>query len=74
MIASYVTVKNPESEYAQFLSKKRAEEVATEFVRAGVEPRRVFTHPVLIPEPVLVDPLDDSADRYRQALEIIFYE
>jgi outer membrane protein OmpA-like peptidoglycan-associated protein len=70
VIASYCTSRNPDSQYANYLSKKRAEVVAQEFVRLGVEPRRVIIQPIVTKEPVLVDP-EDSADRYRQALELI---
>ena len=70
VIAAYVSTPNADSPYAQYLSKKRAQEIAVQFVRAGVEPRRVLTEALTLPEPVLVDP-DDHPDRYRQAIEII---
>lgn len=70
VIAVYVSAPNPDSNYAQYLSKRRAEEIALQFVRAGVEPRRVLTEALTLKDPVLVDP-DDHPDRYRQAIEII---
>ena len=70
VIAAYVSTPNPDSSYAQYLTKKRAEEIAVQFVRAGVEPRRVLTEALTMKDPVLVDP-DDHPDRYRQAIEII---
>lgn len=70
IVVAYVSTPNPDSTYAQYLSKKRAEEIAVQFVQAGVEPRRVMTEALLLAQPVLVDP-DDHPDRYRQAIEII---
>jgi len=70
VIASYMTAADRDSQYASFLGKKRAERIALEFVKAGVEPRRVYTRAVTIDKPVLIDP-DDSPSRYRQAIEII---
>ena len=70
VIASYVTSRSSDSEYANYLSTKRAEEIAIEFVRAGLEGRRVLIQGVTLPEPIVVDPYD-SPDRYRQAVEVI---
>lgn len=70
VISSYVTASDPDSVYADYLNRRRAEEIALQFVRAGVEPRRISTRAVTLPEPVMVDP-DDRPDRYRQAVEIV---
>ncbi|MCB0345748.1 MAG: hypothetical protein KDD66_11570 [Bdellovibrionales bacterium] len=70
VIASYVTARDEDSDYAAFLNRNRADEIATEFVRAGIEPRRIKTRSMTIPEPILIDP-HDSPQRYRQAIEII---
>lgn len=70
IIASYVTASDEASDYAKFLNRERSGEIATEFVRAGIEPRRIQTRSVTVPEPVLIDP-QDSPQRYRQAIEII---
>lgn len=56
--------------YAARQSEARAAELAREFIRAGIEPRRVLTQAITVPSPILIDPLD-SPDRYRQAIEII---
>jgi hypothetical protein len=70
VVAAYITTKDKDSAYAQFVTKRRAEEIALQFVRAGMEPRRVLTQGIAIPEPILIDP-QDSPSRYRQAIEII---
>jgi len=70
VVAAYVTTKDKESAYAQYVTKRRAQEIALQFVKAGMEPRRVLTQGIAVPEPILVDP-EDSPNRYRQAIEII---
>lgn len=70
VIASYVTANEPNSSYAAYLTERRAQNLATEFIRNGMEARRVFTQPLVLPDPILVDP-DDSPNRYRQAIEIV---
>lgn len=70
VIASYVTASSSDSAYGKHLGKRRAESIATEFLRAGIEARRVQVQGVILPEPILIDP-DDSPSRYRQAIEII---
>ncbi len=70
VIAAYLTTKDKDSVFAQYVTRKRAEEIALQFVQAGMEPRRVLTQGIALPEPVLLDP-DDSPSRYRQAIEII---
>lgn len=70
VIASYVTARSAESTYAEFISRKRAEELATEFIHQGVEPRRVLVQPRTLSGPILIDP-DDNPERYNQAIEIL---
>lgn len=70
IVAAYVTAADKDSTYAQYLTKRRAEEIALQFVKSGIEPRRVLTQGYTLMEPVLIDP-DDDPSRYRQAIEII---
>ena len=70
LVAAYATSRDKDSQYSQYLTKKRAEAVAVALVRAGIEPRRVLTQGLTLSEPILIDP-DDHRDRYRQAIEII---
>jgi outer membrane protein OmpA-like peptidoglycan-associated protein len=70
VIASYITSSDPNSSYGAHISKSRANAIALQFVRSGVEPRRVLTKAMTLAEPILVDP-DDNPGRYRQAIEII---
>lgn len=69
-IAAYTKTSDTESSYAQYLSKKRAEQIALEFVKAGVEPRRIVAQGIPVKEAILIDP-DDNPSRYNQAIEII---
>jgi len=69
IVAAYNT-SSSESKYAEFLTHNRAQSIANQFIRSGVEPRRVMTKGMIIEEPVLVDP-DDHPSRYKQAIEII---
>lgn len=70
LVAAYSTSTDPASTYAKYVTEKRAEAIALRFIDSGVEPRRVLTQAVTLPDPVLIDP-DDSAGRYRQAIEFI---
>jgi len=70
MVAAYITTDDMESTYAQYVTRKRAEEIALQFIKAGMEPRRIVAQGIAVSEPILVDP-DDSPSRYRQAIEII---
>ena len=70
VIASYSTSSSPDSQYSTFINKRRASSIARGFITSGVEPRRVFTKSITMPNPVLLDPYDDPF-RYRQAIEII---
>jgi hypothetical protein len=69
-VAAYNTASDPESAYAKYVTKKRAEAIAVTFIHSGFEPRRVVTQAMVISEPVLIDP-DDHPGRYRQAIELI---
>ena len=70
VVASYITSKDPDSVYAGFVTKRRADAIAKQFIHTGIEPRRVLTRAITLSEPIFVDP-DDSAGRYRQAIEFI---
>jgi outer membrane protein OmpA-like peptidoglycan-associated protein len=70
VVAVYAKSVSPESEYAQYITERRAKEFANQLVRAGVEPRRIQTRSVVVDAPVLLDPLDNPT-RYNQAIEII---
>jgi len=70
VIASYATSSDADSVYASYLTRRRSESIAKEFVRTGLEARRVFTKSRTLPEPILIDP-DDSTNRYQQSIEII---
>ena len=70
VIAAYSTANTLESTYAQHITDRRAKEIATQFIRAGIEPRRLLTQSVTLSEPIVVDP-NDSYGRYRQAIEIV---
>ena len=70
MVAAYITTEDLDSTYAQYVTRKRAEEIALQFIKAGMEPRRIVAQGIAVKEPILIDP-DDSPSRYRQAIEII---
>ena len=70
VIASYVMSNDKESTYSQYITERRAKELADVFVAQGIEPRRLSTQAVTVAEPVVLDP-DDSPDRYKQAIELI---
>ena len=68
-ITSYLTAKDPESGFADKLNERRAEEIAVQFVRGGVEPRRISIRALTLAAPLVIDP-EDSPARYRQSIEI----
>lgn len=70
VVATYAKASQPDSSFAQYLTEQRAKVFVNELVRAGVEPRRLETRPVVVDAPVLIDPLDNPS-RYNQAIEII---
>ncbi len=70
LVTSYMKSRDPESTYANYVSKQRAKRIATEFIRRGLEPRRVLTKAVIIQNPLVLDP-DDNPGRYNQAVEIV---
>ena len=71
VIACYAKSIDPESEFTQTLCERRSRDIADNLVRGGLEPRRLVTRSVIIDSPLLVDPLDQDAGRYNQAIEII---
>ena len=70
VIATYVKANDPHSPYAQHLAERRAQELGDQFVRAGMDPRRIETRPVVMGAPLVIDPADDP-ERYNQAVELI---
>ena len=70
VIASYVKAMNDKSEYAQHLAEKRSRAIFDQFVRIGLEPRRLEARAVIVSAPLLIDP-DDNPGRYNQAIELI---
>ncbi|MCC6933831.1 MAG: hypothetical protein IT292_11380 [Deltaproteobacteria bacterium] len=70
MIAVYSVASNPQSSYSEHLTRRRGEEIALVMVREGVEPRRIMTKQMTIPNALLIDPYD-NANRYKQAIEIV---
>ena len=70
VIAAYVKASDKKSEYAQHLAEKRSRAIFDEFVRLGIEPRRLQARAVIIDAPILIDP-DDNPGRYNQAIELI---
>lgn len=69
VVTSYIASKDSESDYAKYLSKRRAESIAVALVGAGLDPHRVLAKPVIIGNPLVIDP-EDSPNRYNQAIEI----
>lgn len=70
IVTAYATTSQPGNTYSQFLTEERAKEIATYLVRGGLQAKRVSYRAVTLQNPILIDP-DDSASRYRQAIEII---
>lgn len=70
VIASYAMSDDRNSAFAEHLSERRSQAIALEFVKQGIEPRRLQAQGVTVSEPVLIDP-QDSPGRYRQAVEFI---
>lgn len=68
-ITSYSTAKDGESSYAEKVNERRAEELAVQFIRGGIEPRRILVKAVTLNAPLVIDP-EDHPSRYRQSIEI----
>lgn len=73
IIASYVRSADKDSSYAVELASRRAESLGDEFVRQGIEARRIEPRAILIDEPLVIDPNDDPL-RYNQAIELILQD
>lgn len=71
VVASYVTAKENSPVYAAYLAKSRAEQIASNLVRFGINPRRLGIRPVTVKDPILVDSTDDET-KYAQAIELIY--
>ena len=61
------------SGYAEHLTERRSKAIADGLIRFGLDPRRVQTRPVVVDQPVLVDPNDDPM-RFAQAVELILMD
>ena len=70
VIASYAKSVDENSEFASYLTKRRAVVLGDAFVRYGIEPRRIETRPVVMTGPLVVIP-DQPPLRYAQAIELI---
>jgi len=70
VVASYAKSSSADSEFGRHLTERRSRAIGDQLVRAGIEPRRIVTRPVLVEEPILIDP-HDKISRYNQAIEII---
>ena len=56
--------------YAEALASRRASAIVNRMAKAGIEPRRLVAEGMLIPAPLVLDPVDDPF-RYNQAIEIL---
>lgn len=70
VVAAYAKASDDDSEFARHLAERRSRELCDQFVRAGIEPRRLETRAVVMNIPILIDPYD-RPDRYSQAIELI---
>lgn len=71
-VISYVVGHKKQNENTVFsydLTNKRALAIANQFIRSGIEGRRVLAIGKVVEKPVLVDPID-TPTRYAQAIEI----
>ena len=73
VVSVYSTAADSDSSYADYVTRRRSEELSTAFVSAGLEPRRIIARGVTLPEPILIDP-SDAPDRYKQAVEISYLD
>jgi len=73
VITSYVKSSDRAALYSRSLAQHRAREIFNQFVRAGVEPRRLVAKGVILEDAILVDP-EDVKDRYSQAIEIVLVD
>jgi outer membrane protein OmpA-like peptidoglycan-associated protein len=58
------------SSYAKHLSEKRALELANQFIRAGINPKRIEVFGKIVNEPIIELP-DEDPMRYAQAIEFV---
>jgi outer membrane protein OmpA-like peptidoglycan-associated protein len=68
VISSYITSIDESSSYAKKISDERAQEIALQLIKSGVEPRRIQTRGVVLTKPLL----DDGENApFRQAIEFL---
>ena len=69
-VAVYTKAADKSSEYAEYLSRRRAIAFGNELVNSGIESRRVETKAVIVDEPLVID-YEDRRGRYNQAIELV---
>jgi hypothetical protein len=69
-IVSYLSAAGGDSAFAERQNYQRAEQIAIQFIRGGIEPRRLSIQSATIDAPLVIDPEDHPA-RYRQAIEVV---
>ena len=73
LVATYVTSKGEDNQFALQVTKKRAEAIGQAFLEAGVDPRRVVAKGFPLDKPILRDN-SDKYGRYNQAVEFILLD
>lgn len=72
-VTSYITASDEGESFGNSINEKRAQAIALQFVKAGIQPRRVATQSVILEKPLVADPYD-SPGRYRQAVEFVLLD
>jgi hypothetical protein len=67
-IISYVVSADEKSTYANHLAAERAKAIGNEFVKEGIDPRRIYAQALVVPAP-LVQTEDSSQGDYNQVIE-----
>jgi len=65
-----VNLENYTEAYATQLALDRSKAIMNEFIKNGIDPRRIEARAMVVDMPLILDPNDDPA-RYNQAVEII---
>lgn len=68
LVSSYMTSSEPNSSFAKRISDDRAQEIALQLVKSGIEPRRILTRGVVLSQPLVEDGVRPP---YRQAIEFL---
>lgn len=64
------TAENYTEAYATQLALDRSKAIMNEFIKNGIDPRRIEARAMVVDMPLVLDPNDDPS-RYNQAVEII---